>query len=115
MERPVFKPLGTPAEELDTPALVVDLDSVESNIATVHRTVQNAGSKLRPRLDTHLCPAIGHMQIRAGGTSGVAVSTVGQAEVFSQFGFDDILIANVAVTRSKLVRVASLARIGSNS
>ena len=109
MERPVFKPLGTPAEELDTPALVVDLDSVESNIATVHRTVQNAGSKLRPRLDTHLCPAIGHMQIRAGGTSGVAVSTVGQAEVFSQFGFDDILIANVAVTRSKLVRVASLA------
>ena len=110
MERPVFKPIGTPSEELDTPALVVDLEAVESNIETVHRLVQEAGSKLRPRLDAHLCPAIGHMQIRAGGTSGVAVATVGQAEVFSQHGFDDILIANLAVTRSKVARVASLAK-----
>ena len=110
MERPVFKPIGTPSEELDTPALVVDLGAVESNIATVHQRVQDAGSRLRPRLDAHLCPAIGHMQIRAGGTSGVAVSTVGQAEVFSQHGFHDILIANVAVTPSKIARVASLAR-----
>ena len=110
MERPVFKPIGTSSEELDTPALVVDLGAVESNIATVHRRVQDAGSILRPRLDAHLCPAIGHMQVRAGGTSGVAVSTVSQAEVFSQHGFDDILITNVAVTRSKLARIASLAK-----
>ena len=102
MERPVFKPIGTPSEELDTPALVVDLGAVESNIATVHRRVQDAGSRVRPRLDAHLCPAIGHMQAGAGGTSGVAVSTVGQAEVFSQHGFDNILITNVAVTPSKI-------------
>ena len=110
MERPVFKPIGTPSEDLDTPALVVDLGAVESNITTVHRLVQEAGSKLRPRLDAHLCPAIGHMQVKSGGTSGVAVATVGQAEVFSQYGFDDILITNVAVTPSKIVRVASLAK-----
>ena len=110
MERPAFKPIGTPSEELDTPALVVDLEAVESNIATVHRRVQEAGSRVRPRLDAHLCPAIGHMQVRAGGTSGVAVSTVGQAEVFSQHGFDDILIANVAVTSSKIGRVVALAK-----
>ncbi len=110
MERPVFKPIGTPSEELDTPALVVDLEAVESNIATVHRRVQDAGSKLRPKLDAHLCPAIGHLQVRAGGTSGVAVATVGQAEVFSQHGFDDILIANVAVAPSKIARIASLAK-----
>ena len=110
MERPVFKPIGTPSEELDTPALVVDLGAVESNIATVHRKIIEAGSKLRPRLDAHLCPAIGHMQVRAGGTSGVAVSTVGQAEVFSQHGFDNILITNVAVTPSKVARIASLAK-----
>ena len=110
MERPVFKPIGTPSEELDTPALVVDLGAVESNISTVHRRVQGAGSRVRPKLNAHLCPAIGHMQVRAGGTSGVAVSTVGQAEVFSQHGFDDILIANLAITRSKIARVASLAK-----
>ena len=110
MERPVFKPIGTPSEELDTPALVVDLGAVESNIATVHRRVQDAGSRVRPRLDAHLCPAIGHMQVGAGGTSGVAVSTVGQAEVFSQHGFDNILITNVAVTQSKIARIASLAK-----
>ena len=110
MERPVFKPVGTPSEELDTPALVVDLGAVESNITTVHRRVQDAGSRVRPRLDAHLCPAIGHMQVGAGGTSGVAVSTVGKAEVFSQHGFDNILIVNVAVTPSKIARIASLAK-----
>ena len=110
MERPVAKPIGTPIQELDTPALVVDIDALESNISTVHENVQRASVTLRPRLDAHLCPAVGHMQLRAGSAAGVAVSTIGQAEVFSQHGFDDILIVNLAVTRSQIARVASLAR-----
>jgi D-serine deaminase-like pyridoxal phosphate-dependent protein len=110
MERPVAKPIGAPSEELDTPALVVDIDALESNISTVHDNVRRAGVTLRPRLDAHLSPVIGHMQMRAGGTAGVAVSTIGQAEVFSQHGFDDILIVNLAVTRSQIARVTSLAR-----
>ena len=110
MERPTFKPIGTPSENLDTPALVVDLDALESNVRTVHSAVGAAGAKVRPRLDAHLCPAIGHIQVNAGDTSGVAVSTLGQAEVFGQHGFGDILVANVVVTRPKIARTAALAR-----
>ena len=110
MERPTFKPIGTPSEELDTPALVVDLDALDTNVRLVHDAVRAGGATVRPRLDYHLCPAIGHIQIGAGGTNGAAVSTLGQAEVFSQHGFSDILLTNVVVTRTKVSRAASLAR-----
>ncbi len=110
MERPTFKPIGTRSEELDTPTLVVDLDALNANIRLVHDAVRASGASVRPRLDYHLCPAIGHIQTSAGGTSGVAVSTLGQAEVFSQHGFSDILLTNVVVTRTKISRAASLAR-----
>ena len=110
MERPTLKPIGSSSEGLDTPALVVDLDALEANIAAVHSHFESAGAGLRPNLHAHLCSAIGHLQIRAGGTvGGVAVSTLGEAEVFSQRGFDDILVANLAVTAPKIRRAAALA------
>ncbi len=111
MERPILKPIGTPSEELDTPALVVDLDILESNITEFHSRFADSDQKLRPHLQSHLSPAIAHMQLRASGTaSGVAVSTLGQAETFAQHGFHDILITNLAVTAPKIARVAALAR-----
>ena len=111
MERPILKPIGASAEELDTPALVVDLDILESNIASYHSQFGDCGPKLRPHVQSHLCAAIAHMQIRAGGTvGGVAVSTLGQAETFAQRGFLDILMTNLAVTGPKIARAAALAR-----
>lgn len=111
MERPIFKPPGTPVDELDTPSLVVDLDILESNVETVHGAFGDGAARLRPRVDVHCTPAIAHKQIAAGGTvGGVAVATLGQAEVFAQFGFTDILVANLVVTAPKIARLASLAR-----
>ena len=111
MERPILKPIGTPAEELDTPSLVVDLDILESNIANYHARFRDSGPKLRPHIQPHLSPAIAHTQLRAPGTmGGVAVSTLGQAETFAQRGFHDILVTNLAVARPKIARVAALAR-----
>ena len=110
MERPTFKPIGTPAEELDTPALVIDLDALEANVAAVHAAVGASGASARPRLDAHLCPAIGHIQRAAPATSGAAVATLAQAETFAQYGFDDILIVNLLATRVKTGRAAALAR-----
>lgn len=111
MERPILKPIGTPAEQLDTPALVLDLDILESNIANFHARFQNSGSKLRPHIQPHLSPAIAHTQLNAPGTvGGIAVSTLGQAETFAQHGFRDILITNLAVTPPKIARVAALAK-----
>jgi len=111
MERPVFKPVGTPVKELDTPALVVDLDVLQSNIETLHSFFRYRDAKLRPHVESHRCPAIAHKQLAAGGTiGGISVTTVGQAEVFAQSGFDDIFIANEVVTQQKIDRVCAVAK-----
>ena len=48
MERPIFQPIGTPAEELDTPALVVDLGVMEQNIALLHNAMSRLWRGHRP-------------------------------------------------------------------
>jgi D-serine deaminase-like pyridoxal phosphate-dependent protein len=111
MERPIFKPVGTPVEQLDTPALVVDLAILEGNIDTLHAFFRQHDAKARPHVESHRCPAIAHKQLAAGGTvGGVAVSTVGQAEVFIEHGFTDILVAGEVVTPPKINRLCALAR-----
>jgi D-serine deaminase-like pyridoxal phosphate-dependent protein len=111
MERPIFKPLGTPVAQLDTPALVVDLTLVEHNIATLHAFFQHREAKVRPHVTAHRCPALAHMQLAAGGTvGGISVTTVGEAEVFADHGFDSICVANEVVTPQKIRRLCALAR-----
>ena len=48
MERPVYQPLGTPLEQLDTPAMVVDLAVMERNIETLHSFFRTSSAKARP-------------------------------------------------------------------
>ena len=113
MERPVFQPVGTPVEELDTPALVVDLDVMDSNISRFHSTFKANGSEfqIRPHVSTHQCPHIAHIQAAAAGPgTGIAVNTVGEAEVFAGAGFDDILISSPIAGRPKIARLCALAR-----
>ncbi len=111
MERPLFKPVGTPIEALDTPSLLIDLAALEHNIETVHGFFRDRPAKLRPHVEAHRCPAIAHRQLAAGGTvGGISVGTVGQAEVFAAAGIDDIAIANQVVTAPKIERLSALAR-----
>lgn len=111
MERPIFKPVGTPVEQLDTPVLVVDLEVLERNIGAMHSFFRERDAKLRPRIQSHMCPPIAHKQLAAGGTvGGISVTTVGQAEVFCASGFTDIFVANVIVTTPKISRLCALAR-----
>ena len=111
MERPIFQPVGTPMEDLDTPALVVDLDVMEANIETMHSWFGSVPAGLRPHVSAHQCPQIAHRQMAAGATvGGIAVATVGEASVFAAAGFTDILVANQVVTRSKIARLCGLAR-----
>lgn len=111
MERPIFKPIGTPVEQLDTPALVVDLAILEQNLETLHAFFRQQQAKVRPHVEAHRCPAIAHKQLAAGGTvGGICVTTVGQAEVFAEHGFTDMLVANEIVTPQKISRLCALAR-----
>ncbi len=111
MERPIFKPVGTRVEKLDTPALAVDLSILERNIESLHAFFRQSAAKVRPHVESHRCPTIAQKQIAAGGTvGGICVTTVGQAEVFVERGFADIFIASEVVTRQKIVRLCALAR-----
>src|SRR5262245_879794 len=96
-------------EELDTPALTVDLDIMERNLRSLSDYVAKHGLKLRPHTKTHKIPAIAKMQI-AAGCSGITVAKVGEAEVMAGTGLDDILIAYPIVGRSKCERLAKLAQ-----
>ena len=111
MERPIFKPVGAPVEELDTPVLVVDVDTMEQNIETLHSYFRQRDAKVRPHVESHRCPAIALKQLAAGGTvGGISVTTVGEAEVFAQTGFADMSVANEVVTPPKISRLCALAR-----
>ena len=112
METPVFHPVGTPVLDLDTPALVVDLDVMDANMAELKRILGRSAANIRPDVAGHGCPAIGHRQLAAAGPkgAGIRVNTVGEAEVFVAAGFHDLLVANPVVTRSKIARVCALAR-----
>lgn len=109
MERPLFKPMGTPATQLDTPTLLVDLDALSHNIDTVHTFFSQRSVRLRPHVSAHRCPVIARRQLSTKGTvGGISVSTLGEADVFAAHGFTDILIDNKMVTPAKIRRLCAL-------
>ena len=111
MERPLFKPMGTPAAQLDTPTLMVDLGALSHNIDTVHAFFDQRGIRLQPHVSAHRCPVIARQQLSAKGTAGgISVTTLGEAEVFATHGFTDILIDNKMVTPAKIRRLCALSR-----
>jgi D-serine deaminase-like pyridoxal phosphate-dependent protein len=94
--------------ELDTPAVVVDLDTLESNLNRLSNYCRQHGLKLRPHTKTHKIPAIAQMQIQSGA-HGITVAKVGEAEVMAQAGLDNILIAYPVLGTPKLDRLVKLA------
>jgi len=95
-------------EALATPAVVVDLDVLERNIARMAAHAREAGVHLRPHAKTHKCPEIGRLQ-RAAGAWGLTVAKVGEAEVFADAGFDDLFVAFPVVGEDKGRRLLALA------
>ncbi len=95
-------------QELETPAIVVDLDAMQSNIRSMAAYCQSHGFGLRPHTKTHKIPAIARMQVEAG-SRGITVAKPGEAEVMSQGGLDDILVHYPVFGTSKLDRLATLA------
>jgi D-serine deaminase-like pyridoxal phosphate-dependent protein len=101
--------IGQQKSALDTPALLVDLDVMEGNIARVAATCHAHGVAWRPHSKSHKTPEIAQMQIAAGAI-GVTCAKLGEAEVMAAAGIRDILIANEIVGASKIARLAELAR-----
>lgn len=101
--------VGMPLESLDTPVLVVDLDALDHNIATIATGIRERGVDWRPHVKVHKTPAIAHRQLAAGAL-GIACAKLGEAEVMAAAGIRDIMIANQVVGETKARRLAALCR-----
>ncbi len=102
-----YREIGRSKWDLDTPALCVDLDKLEQNLATMQETVTRNGIASRPHTKTHKCPAIAQIQI-ASGSVGICTAKVSEAEVMFDHGIDEILQTTANVTPIKIARAMSL-------
>jgi D-serine deaminase-like pyridoxal phosphate-dependent protein len=100
---------GDGVDAIETPALVIDLDAMERNLAAMVAFAAAHRVRLRPHAKMHKCAAIARLQMAAGAV-GVCVQKTSEAEALAAAGIDDIYISNEVIDRRKLVRVAALAR-----
>lgn len=101
---------GMREEEVDTPALLLDLDAFEHNLDTMAALLAPTGIKLRAHAKTHKSPVIALQQMRRGAV-GQCVQKVAEAEALAWGGVPDILVSNEVISPRKLARLAALSRI----
>ena len=99
--------LGVSVWDLDTPALVVDLDVLEANIATMQRTVARNGIASRPHAKTHKTPEIARMQLETGSV-GICVAKISEAHALFKRGIEPRLMTTSNVTPTKINRAMHL-------
>jgi 3-hydroxy-D-aspartate aldolase len=109
LQPPPARP-GIREDEVDTPALLIDLDVFEANLNHMAELLAPTGAKLRAHAKTHKSPVIAKLQM-ARGAIGQCVQKVAEAEALAWGGIPDILVSNEVVGASKLARLAALAGI----
>lgn len=101
--------IGMTLDQIDTPALVIDLDAFERNLKAMADATAAAGVKLRPHAKTHKSPVIALKQM-ALGAIGACCQKVSEAEALVLGGVPDVLVSNQIVGATKLRRLMALAR-----
>jgi D-serine deaminase-like pyridoxal phosphate-dependent protein len=95
-------------EDIPTPALVLDLDRFESNLARMAGFLREHGKAFRPHAKTHKCPEIARRMVAAGAV-GSCVARLSEAEVFAEHGLGGLLITTPVIGRAKIERAMALA------
>jgi D-serine deaminase-like pyridoxal phosphate-dependent protein len=98
-----------PLAQVDTPALLIDLDAFERNLQRMADFAAKAGVRLRAHAKTHKSPVIAARQMALGAV-GVCCQKVSEAEVMVEGGIADVLVTNEVAGTAKLDRLAALAR-----
>jgi len=102
----VVKP-GISKWDLDTPALCVDLDKLEKNVATMQATLKQNGLASRPHAKTHKCAQIAKYQMKTGSV-GVCCAKLTEAEALAAQGVENILMTTANPSKSKIARAMLL-------
>ena len=104
---PIVLEVPVPVEDLQTPALVIDLEVFEANLDRMQSYLDRAGILLRPHTKMHKCPIIARQQIEKGAR-GVCAAKLGEAEVLCGAGIEDVLITSPLAGTDKLERFMTL-------
>ena len=103
--------IGKSIEEIDTPALLIDLDIMEKNIHTMAEFyAEKKGAALRPHQKGHRLPLVAKTQMDTGAC-GVSITTLGLAEYYVTCGIDSILLTNEIAGKNKMRRVCTLSKL----
>ena len=112
VERPLpaglAQSIGASTDQIDTPALVIDLDAMERNLAKMADFARTHRMRWRPHAKMHKSAELALMQVRAGAV-GVCVQKTAEAEAMVAGGVRDVYISNEVISLSKLKRVALMA------
>jgi D-serine deaminase-like pyridoxal phosphate-dependent protein len=100
--------IGQKLQDVDTPALVLDLGAFEQNLSTLKSSVGDS-VRIRPHAKTNKCPDVAKRQIALGAV-GVCCQKVSEAEAMVEGGIGDVLVSNEVVGAPKLARLAVLAK-----
>ena len=98
---------GVSKWELDTPALCVDLDKMEKNVAIMQAAMKKYGLPSRPHAKTHKCAAIAKYQL-ATGSIGICCAKLSEAEAMVAHGVDKILMTTSNPSKNKIRRAMAL-------
>lgn len=96
-------------ERLRTPALIVDKEAFERNMAAMKDLLSGSRLSLRPHYKSHKCAEIARMQINSGAI-GITCAKLSEAEDLVDAGIEDVLIANQVVEDAKISRLCQLAK-----
>ena len=106
---------GMDAADIQTPALVLDLDALERNIKKMGDYAKAHGMRHRVHGKMHKSVDVAKLQESLGGAVGVCCQKVSEAEVFARGGIKDILVSNQVRDPAKIDRLARLPKFGSRT
>jgi D-serine deaminase-like pyridoxal phosphate-dependent protein len=106
-------PAGLTKATIPTPALIVDLAALETNISKMAEYCRQAKCGFRPHAKTHKCPAIAQRQM-AAGARGICAATVPEAEALAAAGIRGLLLTSPIVDSGKIGRMVALASSGAD-
>ena len=101
--------IGDAVADVETPALLLDMEAVEANIARLQEITAGTPARPRPHAKSHKCPNLARLQV-AHGAVGVCCQKVSEAVALVDAGIGDVLVSNQVVDAVKIARLAALAR-----
>jgi 3-hydroxy-D-aspartate aldolase len=101
--------VGQRLDEVDTPALILDLDAFEANLVALDASLAGRKVRVRPHAKMHKSPEVAKRQL-ARGAVGVCCQKVSEAEAMVEGGVTDVLVSNEVVGATKIARLAALTK-----